>query len=58
MTLEDGCINYMRINGKPVKSSRLFLGNEYNLQVKELSEQFNVDKDYHKKVQFDYRRYF
>ena len=55
---EAGCINYMRINGKPVKSSRLFLGNEYKLQVEELSKKFNVDKDHHKTVQFDYDAYF
>ena len=53
-----GCINYMRINGKPVKSSRLFLGNEYKLQVAELSYKFNVDKDYHKNIEFDYEVYF
>lgn len=53
-----GCINYMRINGKPVKSSRLFLGNEYKLQVTELAEKFNVDKDYHKTIEFDYDVYF
>ncbi|APZ46060.1 carbohydrate kinase [Polaribacter reichenbachii] len=52
-----GCINYMRINGKPVKSSRLFLGNEYKLQVKELSKKFNVDIDYHKTVEFNYSTY-
>ncbi|WP_438976892.1 FGGY family carbohydrate kinase [Polaribacter sp.] len=55
---EAGCINYMRINGKPVKSSRLFLGNEYKLQVAELTKKFNVDKDYHKTVEFDYDAYF
>jgi sugar (pentulose or hexulose) kinase len=55
---EDGCINYMRINGKPVKSSRLFLGNEYKLQVKELAKKFNKDTDYHKTVMFDYDTYF
>lgn len=54
---KDGCINYMRINGKAVKSSRLFLGNEYNLQVKELSERYNVDKDYHKTMLFDHELY-
>ncbi|PQJ72711.1 FGGY-family carbohydrate kinase [Polaribacter butkevichii] len=48
-----GCINYMRINGKPVKSSRLFLGNEYKIQVAKLTEQYKVDKDYHKTVDFD-----
>lgn len=52
------CINYMRINGKPVKSSRLFLGNEYKIQIKKLSERFGVDKDYHKTIQFNYNAYF
>lgn len=55
---KEGCINYMRINGKPVKSTRLFLGNEYKLQVKELAEKYNKDKDYHKTVMFDYDTYF
>ncbi|AQS94313.1 carbohydrate kinase [Polaribacter sp. BM10] len=56
--VEADCINYMRINGKPVKSSRLFLGNEYKIQVNKLSEKFNVDKDYHKTVEFNYDVYF
>jgi len=54
---KNGCINYMRINGKPVKSSRLFLGNEYNIQASKLAERFGVDKDYHKTVKFDYDVY-
>jgi len=53
----NGCINYMRINGKPVKSSRLFLGNEYKVQVQEMSSRFNVDADYHKSVKFDHSIY-
>ncbi len=52
-----GCINYMRINGKPVKSSRLFLGNEYKIQVNKLSDKFNVDKEYHKTIHFNYDVY-
>lgn len=55
---QNGCINYMRINGKPVKSSRLFLGNEYKLQVQELTKRFNVPEDYHKNIDFDYDTYF
>ena len=47
------CINYMRINGKPVKSARLFLGNEYSIQVKKLTEHYGVDKDYHKTIMFE-----
>jgi len=54
----NGCINYMRINGKPVKSSRIFLGNEYKEQVKELSRYYGVAQDYHKSVSFNYDVYF
>ncbi|MDW5288153.1 FGGY-family carbohydrate kinase [Formosa sp. PL04] len=50
-------INYMRINGKAVKASRLFLGNEYKLQVEELDSYFGVDDDYHRSVKFDYDTY-
>ena len=50
-------INYMRINGKPVKSTRMFLGNEYSIQVAKLSKHFKVSDDYHKSVMFDKERY-
>jgi sugar (pentulose or hexulose) kinase len=55
---QNGCINYMRINGKPVKSSRLFLGNEYKLQLQGLTEKFKVDENHHKNIDFDYDTYF
>jgi len=48
----ENCINYMRINGKPVRAARLFLGNEYNLQVKALSEKYKVSPDQHKSVAY------
>ncbi|QLE00423.1 carbohydrate kinase [Galbibacter sp. BG1] len=54
----DNCINYMRINGKAVKASRLFLGNEYKIQVKKLSEYYQVAEDYHKAVQFNEDTYY
>ncbi|WP_405290951.1 FGGY-family carbohydrate kinase [Algibacter sp. Ld11] len=50
-------INYMRINGKPVKASRLFLGNEYKLQVEKLNNKFGVNDDFHRNVKFDYDIY-
>ena len=56
--IEKNCINYMRINGKPAKASRIFLGNEYSLQVKELAKRFGVSKDYHKSVAFNYDTFF
>ena len=49
----DNCINYMRINGEPVKASRLFLGHLYNTKTEWLANYFNKPVDYHKKVAFD-----
>ncbi|SFD28087.1 FGGY-family carbohydrate kinase [Algibacter pectinivorans] len=57
-TSDKDAINYMRINGKPVKASRLFLGNEYKLQVAKLDKHFGVNDDYHRTVKFDYDTYF
>lgn len=51
-------INYMRIDGEPVKATRLFLGNEYRLQVKKLDKHFGVSDDYHRTVKFHYDSYF
>ena len=47
----------MRINGKPVKATRLFLGNEYKIQVSKLDAYFGVTEDYHRHVKFDYDTY-
>lgn len=61
LTLEDiknDSLFNMRIDGSPVKVSRLFLGNEYKLQVKALSNHFNVSDDCHKKVKFDQDTFF
>ncbi|MFT5883629.1 MAG: L-fuculokinase [Arcticibacterium sp.] len=48
----DGLFN-MRVDGSPVKVSRLFLGSEYKLQVKGLSKYFSLPEAYHKQVKFD-----
>ncbi|MDG1729313.1 MAG: FGGY family carbohydrate kinase [Algibacter sp.] len=50
-------INYMRINGKPVMATRVFLGNEYKLQVEKLNKYFNVNDEYHRNVSFNYDTY-
>ena len=57
-TNDKDAINYMRINGKPVKATRLFLGNEYKIQVAKLDKKFGVNDDYHRTVKFDYDTYF
>lgn len=51
--IEKGSITYMKINGKPVKSSRIFLGNAYRINVKKLADYYSVSEDYHKTVSFD-----
>ena len=56
-TSDKDSINYMRINGKPVKATRLFLGNEYKIQVGKLHKYFGVSDDYHRHVKFDYQTY-
>ncbi|TMM52015.1 carbohydrate kinase [Maribacter algarum] len=56
--VENDSLFNMRIDGNPVKVSRLFLGNEYKLQVKVLSKHFNVLEDYHKNVKFDQDTFF
>ena len=51
--LAQDCLCYLQPNGKPVKASRLFLGNEYSGWVKKLTEHFKVDESFHKNVVFD-----
>ena len=61
LTKEDignGCLFNMRIDGSPVKVSTLFLGNEYKLQIKELSAHFKVQEDYHRTVKFNQDTFF
>jgi L-fuculokinase len=51
--LRNDCLCYLQPDGKPVKASRLFLGNEYNRWVDILSRHFKMDPLYHKSVAFD-----
>lgn len=51
--LAQDCLCYLQQNGKPVKASRLFLGNEYNGWIKKLAIHFRVDESFHKKVLYD-----
>lgn len=46
-------ILYMQVNGTAVKSNRIFLGNEFNEQLKLLAAHYGVSVDYHKNLKFD-----
>lgn len=51
--IKDNCLNYMQIDGKRVKATRFFMGNEYKLQVRKLSEYFDKEYGYHRSIKFD-----
>ncbi len=55
--LHNDCLNFLRIDGYPVKASRLFLGNEYSLQLKKLHAHFDKDYGYHRTIAFDQALY-
>ncbi len=55
--LKNDCLNYMRIDGSPVKASRLFLGNEHKIQVEILQDHFCKSKDSHRKLKLNFELY-
>ncbi len=55
--LHKDCLNFMGTSGKPVKAARLFLGEEYKFQTRNLQSFFHQHKDAHKHVSFSDRWY-
>jgi len=51
--MQNDCLNYMRTDGKAVKAARLFLGNEYALQVEKLCAYYKKPAGYDRAVNFD-----
>ncbi|WP_235296936.1 FGGY-family carbohydrate kinase [Portibacter marinus] len=51
--LKSDCLNYMTIDGSMVRASRLFLGQEYQIQNQKLSNHFDKPADFHKDVKFN-----
>ena len=50
--LEQDCLCYMEYRGKPVKASRLFAGQEHDIQSKRIAEQFNQPADFYKRIEY------
>ncbi len=48
-----GATAYMKIDGSPVKSSRLFLGEEHRLKVQKLIKHFSKPKFYHRGLELE-----
>jgi len=51
--LENDCLNYIQYNGKPVKASRLFLGQLYDDGLKQLAHRFDGDPYTYRNILFD-----
>jgi L-fuculokinase len=56
--LKADCLNFMRVDGSPVKASRLFFGKEFNIQTKRMAGYFGKsDPNYHHNVAYDEHLY-
>ncbi len=51
--IQENCLNYLRVDGRRVKASRFFMGNEYRLQVEKLGDYYKKEYGYHREVKFD-----
>ncbi len=48
--LEQDCLNYLRVDGGPVRAARLFLGNEYKIWAHKLADHFGQPYERHRNV--------
>ena len=55
--LKNDCLQFLQIDGDPVKASRLFLGKEHEVQTSKLAKHFGKDPGYFKEVLFDRKVY-
>ena len=51
--LEQDCLCYYRHDGLPVKASRLFAGNEHELEIKKLCDKYEVDPGYFSRLDYE-----
>ena len=51
--LESDCLCYLHYQGKPVKASRIFAGNEHDQELNRISEYFSEPKSKYEQMSFD-----
>jgi sugar (pentulose or hexulose) kinase len=51
--LAHGCLSYLSFDGKPVKASMLFSGNDHHTQVQRIANHFNLSENFYEEVYFD-----
>lgn len=52
--LDKDCLFYLNYKGNPVKASRLFLGNEHDIQAKRIADYFGVSPVYFRTLTIDW----
>lgn len=50
--LQHDCLCYIHYLGKPVKASRLFVGHQYEMQVKRIADHFLKDPSHYRTIDF------
>ncbi len=50
--LAKDCLNFLRVDGMPVKAARLFLGREYNIQLAHLIKHYSRPPNTHRQIEF------
>ncbi|WP_215225220.1 FGGY-family carbohydrate kinase [Echinicola shivajiensis] len=51
--LDNDCLNFLSIDGNPVKASRFFMGYEFNYQIDRINKHFNKPDKYYKNIVVD-----
>ena len=51
--LENDCLNFLSKSGTSVKASRLFMGNEFDFQIQQMADHYNIEPDFYKKISYD-----
>jgi len=51
--LNNDCLCYMQYKGSPIKASRLFAGNEHEIQVKKIAAYFDVNTSVLKSIEYN-----
>jgi sugar (pentulose or hexulose) kinase len=51
--LQKDCLCYMQYKQKPVKSARLFSGNEHEIQTKKIAKHFGLPEDFYKEITYN-----
>lgn len=55
--LRKDCLHFLSKEGRPIKISRLFIGEEHKVQIEKLYAIFNLQMGYYKELKFDADRY-